>query len=114
MIGSRAFGPWTFDFYEGNGGHVTGETVIVCAALKLVFSGDIYVNIKRFSPEQQEFNRLAPFLMTGVDSQPALAKETREFLRPGIPRLSLLPRPRPGAKVGRLTAQIPFSRRTIA
>ena len=99
-IGSRAFGPWTFDFYEGNGGHVTGETVIVCAALKLVFSGDIYVNIKGFSPEQQEFNRLAPFLMTGVDSQPALAKETREFLRRAYPGFLFCPGHGPAQRLG--------------
>ena len=99
-IGSRAFGPWTFDFYEGNGGHVTGETVIVCSALKLVFSGDIYVNIKGFSPEQQEFNRLAPFLMTGVDSQPALAKETREFLRRAYPGFLFCPGHGPAQRLG--------------
>ncbi len=79
-IGSRPFGPWTFDFYEGNGGHVKGETVIVCEKLQLLFSGDIYVNIKGYSPEQREFNRLAPFLMTGVDCDPAAARECRNLL----------------------------------
>ena len=79
-IGSRAFGPWKFDFYEGNGGHVRGETVIVCEKLQLVFSGDIYVNIKGYSAEQREFNRLAPFLMTGVDSNPSAARECRALL----------------------------------
>ena len=54
--------------------------MIVCDELKLVFSGDIYVNIKGFSEDQKEFNALAPFLMTGVDSNPALAKEAREYL----------------------------------
>lgn len=79
-IGSRFFGPWRFDFYEGPGGHVRGETVIVCEKLHLVFSGDLYVNIKGYSPEQQEFNRLAPFLMTGVDCDPALARACRNLL----------------------------------
>ncbi len=79
-IGSQSFGRWKFDFFEGNGGHVKGETVIVSDALKLVFSGDIYVNIRGFSKEQQEFNKLAPFLMTGVDSNPAEAKQCREYL----------------------------------
>lgn len=79
-IGSRHFGRWDFDFYEGNGGHVKGETVIVCEALRLVFSGDIYVNIQGFSKEQQEFNRLAPFLMTGVDCDTAEAKKCRAYL----------------------------------
>ncbi|MCR4734139.1 MAG: hypothetical protein K5829_03920 [Treponema sp.] len=79
-IGSHFFGGKRFDFYEGKGGHVRGDTVIVCDELKLVFSGDIYVNIKGFSNEQKEFNALAPFLMTGVDSNPGLAKEAREYL----------------------------------
>ena len=79
-IGSRPFGAWTFDFYEGNGGHVRGETVIVCEKLQLLFSGDIYVNIKGYSPDQQTFNRLAPFLMTGVDSDPIKARECRALL----------------------------------
>ena len=79
-IGSHFFAGKRFDFYEGKGGHVRGDTVIVCDELKLVFSGDIYVNIKGFSAEQKEFNALAPFLMTGVDSDPKLAKEAREYL----------------------------------
>lgn len=79
-IGSKCFGPWRFAFYEGSGGHVKGETVIVCKELELIFSGDIYVNIKGFSKEQQEFNQLAPFLMTGVDSDPAAARECRAAL----------------------------------
>ena len=79
-IGSHFFAGKRFDFYEGKGGHVRGDTVIVCDELKFVFSGDIYVNIKGFSAEQKEFNALAPFLMTGVDSDPKLAKEAREYL----------------------------------
>lgn len=80
LLGSHFFGGKRFDFYEGKGGHVRGDTVIVCDALKLVFTGDIYVNIKGFSEDQREFNSLAPFLMTGVDSNPALAKEAREYI----------------------------------
>ena len=79
-IGSHFFGGKRFDFYEGKGGHVRGDTVIVSDELKLVFSGDIYVNIKGFSDEQKEFNALAPFLMTGVDSDPKLAREARDYL----------------------------------
>jgi len=79
-IGSLNFGNQRFDFFEGKGGHVKGDTVIICKELKLLFSGDIYVNIKGFSAEQKEFNSLAPFLMTGVDSDSPLAKEAREYL----------------------------------
>lgn len=79
-IGSHYFAGKQFDFFEGKGGHVRGDTVIVCDELKVVFSGDIYVNIKGFSDDQKEFNALAPFLMTGVDSDSSLAKEAREYL----------------------------------
>lgn len=90
-IGSRMFGPWQFDFYEGNGGHVKGETVIVCDELQLLFSGDIYVNIKGFSKEQQEFNILAPFLMTGVDCNPPEAKISRKYLLETYPNYRICP-----------------------
>ncbi|MBR4578367.1 MAG: hypothetical protein IKO22_01995 [Oscillospiraceae bacterium] len=79
-IGSLPFGRWSFDIYEGPGGHVKGEIVAVCEELKLLFSGDIFVNVKGITPEQKEFNRLAPFLLTGVDEDPELSKKAREAL----------------------------------
>ena len=36
----------------------------ICDELKIIFSGDIFVNVKGFTKEQKEFNQLAPFLMT--------------------------------------------------
>ena len=79
--GSVSFGKYDFQFFEGKGGHVKGECLIVCEKLKLVFTGDIFVNIKGFSVEQKEFNILAPFLMTGVDVDSKTAKETREYVK---------------------------------
>ena len=79
-IGTISFGAWEFTVYEGKGGHVRGECAIVCPALRLIFSGDIYVNIRGFSAEQREFNSLAPFLMTGVESDPSLSRRNREYL----------------------------------
>ena len=79
-IGQFHFGKWDFDVYEGTGGHVRGETVIACPALKFVFTGDIFVNIKEFSPDQREFNSLAPYLMTSVDEDGAVARQTRSLL----------------------------------
>ena len=69
-----------FDVYKGNGGHAEGEIVIVCEELKIVFSGDIVVNISGFSKQQQEFNAIAPYLMTSVNTNPSKATEEREFL----------------------------------
>lgn len=79
-IGTLHFGEKEWRVYEGLGGHVRGETVIACPELKLVFTGDIYVNIKGFSQEQRAFNILAPYLMTRVDEDSALATATRNHL----------------------------------
>ena len=79
-VGTQNFFDLDFNFYEGLGGHVRGDTIIECPELKLLFSGDIYVNIRGFSNEQKEFNALAPFLMTGVDSDSEIARKSREYL----------------------------------
>ena len=68
------------NIYEGNGGHANGEVVIVSQENKLVFSGDIIVNINGFSKEQKEFNTLAPYLMTSVNMDSQLAKIERNYL----------------------------------
>ena len=70
-----------FEVYEGAGGHVRGEMIWVERRERIAFTGDIFVNIKGFTPEQAEFNRLAPYLMTSVDTDPALAKREREAMR---------------------------------
>ena len=80
-IGTLHFGEKEWKVYEGAGGHVRGETVISCPELKIVFTGDIYVNIKGFSDEQREFNILAPYLMTRVDEDSALARATRSLIQ---------------------------------
>lgn len=79
-VGRVTVGELEFDLYEGAGGHVAGETVIAERVTGLVFTGDIFVNIKGFTKEQSRFNRLAPYLMTSVDTDPELAKREREAL----------------------------------
>ena len=77
-IGTLACHGLCFEVYEGAGGHVRGEIVLIERRLRILFTGDIYVNIRGFTPEQAEFNRLAPYLMTGVDSDAALASGERQ------------------------------------
>ena len=48
---------------------------------RLVYSGDIVVNIRGFSKEQAAFNALAPYLMTSVNLDSALATEERVYLQ---------------------------------
>ena len=78
--GDFSFGPLSFEVYEGAGGHLPGEIVLVERQRRLAFTGDIYVNIKGFTPEQAVYNRYAPYLMTSVDTDPALAAREREAL----------------------------------
>ena len=86
-IGTLTVAPLCFEVYEGQGGHVRGEMVYLERTHRIAFTGDIFVNIKSFIPAQAKFNRLAPFLMTSVDVEPALAKQEREaffgLLNPG-------------------------------
>ena len=86
-IGTLEYAPLCFEVYEGAGGHVAGETVYLDRKHRLVFTGDIFVNLKEFSAEQADFNRLAPYLMTSVDSKPPIAGKVRhavfDLLDPG-------------------------------
>lgn len=66
-----------FEVYEGAGGHVRGEVLIVSERLRLAFTGDILVNVKGFTKEQYDFNLLAPYLMTSVNVDSAKAKLIR-------------------------------------
>lgn len=76
-IGDFEFHGLHFDLYAGNGGHNKGEIVLVDERDKLLFSGDIVVNIKGFSKEQADFNALAPYLMTSVNMDSPKATAAR-------------------------------------
>ncbi len=80
VTGKLDFANLTFDIYEGCGGHVKGEVVIVCEQLKILFTGDIFVNAKGFSEKQKQFNLLAPYLMTSVNVDSFKAKKLREHI----------------------------------
>ena len=79
-IGTLDFGNLHFDVIEENGGHVKGDTILVCENPRMVFTGDIIVNIKGFSDEQREFNTLAPYLMTSVNVDSTKATANRKSL----------------------------------
>ena len=77
QIGFFDFGDLHFEVYEGKGGHLPGEIVLIDYRHKLAFTGDIYVNIRGMTAEQAEYNQYAPILMTSVDTDPRLCKEER-------------------------------------
>ncbi len=78
--GEYRFGEFEFEIYATAGGHLSGEIILINRKYKLVFSGDVYVNLHGFTPEQAVYNRYAPILMTSVDTDVELARLQRKTL----------------------------------
>ncbi|SDA66059.1 MBL fold metallo-hydrolase [Methanobrevibacter millerae] len=74
------FGEFHFSLYEGKGGHLPGESVLIDFEHKIAFTGDIFINMKDMIPKQAEYNRYAPILMTSVDFDSDLCREERNNL----------------------------------
>lgn len=72
--------PLSFEVWEGKGGHVRGETILIDREHRVCLSGDVFVNVHGETKPQARFNALAPFLMTSVDCDPSLARQEREAL----------------------------------
>lgn len=82
QIGILSFGDLNFEVYEGAGGHLPGEIVLIDYEHHIAFTGDIYINIHGLIPEQKEYNKYAPKLMNSVDTDPELcARERKAILR---------------------------------
>ncbi len=75
------FGPLFFEVWEGSGGHLSGELMLVDREHKLAFTGDIFINLKESTREQTAYNRYAPYLMTSVDTDPTRAAEQRQAMK---------------------------------
>jgi len=80
QIGFFDFEELHFEVYEGKGGHLPGEIVLIDYAKHIAITGDIYINIHGLTPEQAEYNRYAPILMTSVDTDPKLCAEERKAI----------------------------------
>ena len=82
QIGFFDFGDLHFEVYEGKGGHLPGEIVLIDYDNNIAFTGDIYINTHGLTAEQAEYNQYAPILMTSVDTDPKLcAQERKAILR---------------------------------
>ncbi len=77
QVGFFEFGELQFEIYEGLGGHLPGEIVLIDYKNHIAFTGDIYINIHGMTAAQAQYNQYAPILMTGVDTDPALCKKER-------------------------------------
>lgn len=78
QIGFFDFGDLHFEVYEGKGGHLPGEIVLIDYEHDLAFTGDIYINTHGLTAAQAEYNQYAPILMTSVDTDPKLCAEERK------------------------------------
>lgn len=78
QIGFFDFEELHFEVYEGKGGHLPGEIVLIDYANHIAFTGDIYINTHGLTPQQAEYNQYAPILMTSVDTDPELCLEERK------------------------------------
>lgn len=83
-IGVFDFADLHFDVWQGNGGHVPGETVLFDENRRIAVTGDDYINIHGYTAPQKEYNRLAPYLMTSVNED---SPKARAILRHLIDRL---------------------------
>lgn len=79
-IGDFVFNELSFEIYESNGGHLKGEIILVEKEMKIIFTGDIFVNVKGFTPEQYDFNLLAPYLMGSVNTDSSKASSCRKII----------------------------------
>ncbi len=80
QIGFFDFEELHFEVYEGNGGHLPGEIVLIDYNRHIAFTGDIYINLHGLTPMQAEYNQYAPILMTSVDTDPKQCAEERKAI----------------------------------
>ena len=80
QIGFFDFGELHFEVYEGQGGHLPGEIVLIDYRNHIAITGDIYINVHGLTQEQAEYNQYAPILMTSVDTNPELCAEERRAI----------------------------------
>ena len=78
QIGFFDFEDCHFEVYEGKGGHLPGEVVLIDYDHSIAFTGDVYINMKGLIPPQAEYNQYAPILMTSVDTDPKLCADQRK------------------------------------
>lgn len=79
-IGTFDFEELHFEVYEGQGGHLPGEVVLIDRQHHLVFTGDVFINVHGLTAEQAEYNQFAPILMTSVDTDPKLCSQQRKAI----------------------------------
>ena len=80
QIGFFDFEELHFEVYEGKGGHLPGEIVMIDYSKHIAITGDVYINMHGLTAEQAEYNQYAPILMTSVDTDSKLCLEERKAI----------------------------------
>lgn len=81
-IGRLKVGEFNFIVYEGAGGHLAGEVLLLDFNMRVAFTGDVFINVYDLTKKQAEYNKYAPILMTSVDTNPKTCSAERfEFLQ---------------------------------
>ena len=80
QIGFFDFEELHFEVYEGKGGHLPGEIVLIDYSNHIAITGDVYINTHGLTKEQAEYNQYAPILMTSVDTDPTLCLKERNAI----------------------------------
>ena len=80
QIGFFNFEELHFEVYEGKGGHLPGEIVLIDYSKHIAITGDIYINTHGLTKEQAKYNQYAPILMTSVDTDSKLCLEERKAI----------------------------------
>ena len=82
QIGFFTIGELNFEVYQGKGGHLAGEIILIDFEHKIAFTGDVFINLSDLTKKQAEYNQYAPILMTSVDTDSKLCtKERQAFLQ---------------------------------
>lgn len=77
LIDKIEFGDVMIEAYECPNPCLDGEMVFLCRSPKLLFTGDVYDNLKDLTPEREEFNDIAPFFLTKMDDAFENLKDVR-------------------------------------
>lgn len=77
QIGFFKFGELDFEVYQGKGGHLPGEVILIDFTNRIAFTGDVFINMNGLTKKQAEYNKYAPILMTSVDTDVELCKMER-------------------------------------
>lgn len=80
-VGQFRFADMAFDVYQGNGGHVPGETILLDERHRIAITGDDYINAQDMIAPQKEFNRLAPYLARSVNQDSVKYRAILQTLR---------------------------------